>query len=395
MGVNPQDEQAYRVAYLIAGYLKETLSPAENQELDDWVCANMDNQRLFEELTDPKTLETWAKWKEKLPAAEVLERLKTKMEFTPPKKLGVIRSLWPYAAAACVLLTIGILFEWLHQNPRKIKGELATNQVQDIAPGSSRAVLTLANGSSILLESVKQDSLISQGAVNIIKKDSGLLSYSKNNAALEAGKVEYNTLTVPPAGQYSVLLPDGSHVWLNASSSLKYPTTFKESVRKVELTGEGYFEVAKDPAHPFIVAVGKNEVQVIGTHFDINAYLDNPGTTVSLAEGSVKLNGSVLLKPGEQGVIQSSGGIQTGPADLETALAWKNGQFIFKMTALPQVMLQVSHWYNARIIFDDSITEHFNARIPRDVPVSQLLFLLEATGRVHFKIEDNTIRVMK
>jgi transmembrane sensor len=182
-------------------------------------------------------------------------------------------------------------------------------------------------------------------------------------------------------------------VWLNASSSLKYPEQFSDSLRKVELTGEGYFEVAKDASHPFIVSAAQHSIRVLGTRFNINAYPDNKETIVTLAEGSVKLNGSILLQPGQQGIINPAGQIQTGAADLEVALAWTKGQFIFKMTSLEQVMQQVSHWYDARIIYQDNITEHFNATIPRNIPVSELLHLLEGTGRVHFKVEDKTITV--
>ncbi len=202
-------------------------------------------------------------------------------------------------------------------------------------------------------------------------------------------------IRTPAGGQFQVTLSDGTRVWLNASSSLKYPESFSDSVRKVVLTGEGYFEVAKNASHPVYGNVGNNEVRVLGTHFNVNAYPDNSETVVTLAEGSVKLNGSALLRPGQQGSIDNTGKIRTGPADLETALAWKDGQFIFKMTPLQDLMKQVSHWYDAKIVYRDTISEHFNARIPRDVPVSRLLHLLEATGQVHFKIEDRTITVMK
>jgi ferric-dicitrate binding protein FerR (iron transport regulator) len=169
------------------------------------------------------------------------------------------------------------------------------------------------------------------------------------------------------------------HLWISDG--------FRGDNRKVSITGEVYFEVAKDAAHPFIVSDGDNEIQVIGTHFDVNGYTDSRSMTVTLAEGLIKLNGKLILKPGQQASVNQAGDIQTAPADLETALAWKNGLFIFKETSIDQVMFQVSHWYNARIVYQNNISEHFNARIPRDVPVSKLLHLLEATGRVHFKIE--------
>jgi len=199
----------------------------------------------------------------------------------------------------------------------------------------------------------------------------------------------------PAGGQVRVLtLPDGTKVWLNAASSLKYPVVFGGAKRKVELTGEGYFEVAKDPMYPFEVSAGGSTVQVLGTHFNVNAYTDEPAVKVVLAEGAIRLNNSVVLKPGEQGMIAKNGNLEKDKADLVMALAWKNGQFVFKQTPIDLLMRQVARWYNATIVYDAKVPDHFNAEIGRDVPVSKLLHLLEATGSVHFKIENNTITVM-
>ncbi len=389
-----QDELAHRVAYLIAGFIKETLSAEEHQELDNWVCASMDNQKIFENLTDPENLDSWIKWREKLPDGEVLDRLKSRVVFNQPRKRGLIRSFWPYAAAVCVLLLAGVYFETKRQHGGKNEISQEIN-VRDIEPGSNRAVLTLTNGEKIVLDSAKNGSLASQGNVNIIKIDSGLLSYTNGSSSDINKKEQFNVLTVPAGGQYRIQLPDGTKVWLNASSALRYPTTFQGQTREVELTGEGYFEVAKDASHPFIVNSGINQVRVLGTHFDINAYSDNQTTVVTLAEGSIRLNGKTTLKPGESGAVDQAGNILVAKADLEAALAWKDGLFIFNGTPVQSVMQQISHWYSAKIIYQDNIAEHFNARIPRNVPVSKVLHLLEATGSVHFKIEEKAITVMK
>jgi transmembrane sensor len=389
-----QDELAYRVAYLIAGFIKETLSPEEHQELDNWVCANMDNQKIFENLTDPENLDSWLKWREKLPDGEVLDRLKRRVEFNQPRKKSLIRSFWPYAAAVCVLLLAGVYFET--KRPHGDKNEISQQiKARDIDPGSNRAILTLTNGEKIVLDSAKNGSLASQGDVNIVKGDSGLLSYTTVGSAANNAKEQFNALTVPAGGQYRIQLPDGTRVWLNASSSLRYPTTFHGLTREVELTGEGYFEVTKDALHPFIVNSGINQVRVLGTHFNVNAYSDNQTTVVTLAEGSIRLNGKTTLKQGESGAVDQAGNILVVKADLEAALAWKDGLFIFNGTAVKSVMQQISHWYSAKIIYQDNIADHFNARIPRNVPVSKVLHLLEATGSVHFKIEEKTITVMK
>ncbi|HEV3224165.1 MAG TPA: FecR domain-containing protein [Puia sp.] len=389
---DPSEELAKRIAYLINGYNLDNLTVSEHQELDDWVTASMRNQQLFEELTDPANLKKWMRVMEKLDGKAALERIKSRIEFEKAPRSFLQRKFRIYWAAAAVI--IGMIYFGVYQVEHtgsfQFHGIAMKN---DILPGGKHAVLTLGNSSSILLDTAQSGNIITgEGGIQITKDGSGL-NYTM------AGKMNtgmiFNELTTPAGGEYEVRLSDGTRVWLNASSSLKYPEGFTDSVRKVELTGEGYFEVAKDAAHPFIVSKGNNEVRVLGTHFNVNGYTDNRETIVTLAEGSVELNASVMLKPGEQGSIDPDGRIQTSPADLETALAWKDGQFIFKKTPMEQIMRQVSHWYDARIIYQDNVSEHFNARIPRGVPVSKLIHLLEATGQVHFKIEDRTITVMR
>lgn len=385
--LDPVDGLAKRIAYLINGYNLKNLTQAENRELDDWVTANMKNQQLFEELTDPANLKKWVDIMDKLDPDAALERVKNRIY---EEKKPIIK--WSYWTAAAVL--IGVIFLGSHLFNRKpILSVPQTVVANDLAPGGKHAVLTLGDGSNILLDTLKTGKFTVSGNMELTK-DSINLSYAKTE---KAGKSElvYNTLRTPAGGEFQVILSDGTKVWLNALSSLRYPESFSDSVRKVELTGEGYFEVAKDAAHPFIVTTQKNEVRVLGTHFNVNAYPDNKETVVTLAEGSVRLNHSKTLKPGEEGTINQKGEIQTGTADLETALAWKDGQFVFKMTPLSDVMKQTANWYDASIIYQNNITEHFNARIPRDVPVSKLLHLLEATDQVHFKIEGRTITVMK
>jgi transmembrane sensor len=389
---DPSEELAKRIAYLINGYNLDNLTVSEHEELDDWVTASMRNQQLFEDLTDPANLKKWMRVMEKLDKQAALERIKSRIESEKAPRFFLQRRFRLYWAAAAVF--IGMIFIGVYLFEQSGSFRLSKIAMKnDLLPGGKHAVLKLGNASIILLDTAKSGYILTGvGDIQITKDSSGLnyLTSGKMNAG-----IVFNELTTPAGGEYEVRLSDGTRVWLNASSSLKYPEAFTDSVRKVELTGEGYFEVAKDPDHPFIVLKGNNEVRVLGTHFNVNAYTDNQETIVTLAEGSVKLNESVILKPGEQGSINQEGKIQTSSADLETALAWKNGQFIFKMTPMEQIMLQVSHWYNARIIYQGNVSEHFNARIPREVPVSKLLHLLEATGQVHFKIEDRTITVMR
>jgi len=386
------DQLAFRVAYLIAGFLQENLTQAEHEELDDWIGANINNQRIFEEMTDPENLEKWMKWKEKLPAGETLDRLTKQLEFSDKPKKSIIRSLWPYIVAAVILAGIVVAIKWIPGNP--IHENKDQPMAKDLAPGTNRARLTLSNGTTILLDSAGNGDLAKQGNTSITKVDSGLISYQVTNPMTVPGNELYNTLAVPAGGQYKLVLPDGSKVWLNAGSSLKYPTVFSGKKRAVTLTGEGYFEVAKDPMFPFEVTAGTSSVAVLGTHFNINAYENEPVLKVTLEEGSVRVNNSATLHPGEQAQVNHGTEIKILSADVEKELAWKNGLFIFKQTQLDEVMRQIGRWYNCEVKFEANIGDHFNASVARDVPVSALLSFLEGTGHVHFRIEDKKITVM-
>jgi len=388
-GKDPTEELAERIAYLINGFIQEDLTESEHDELDEWVSASMKNQRLFEELTDPVNIQKWVDWREKLDSKAAYERVKEKIGLQQGSDSFKRRRIWPYWIAAAVIIALIVIGDlWYHKTPAP--QVIATAPAQDILPGGRHAILKMNGGQAIILDSLHAGRITTVGSVTITK-DSSALNYA--TAEKNEGPTRMDELSTPAGGEFQLSLSDGTRVWLNASTTLIYPEQFPDSVRRVEVAGEAYFEVAKDVKHPFIVTTGKNEVRVLGTHFNINHYPDNTETIVTLAEGSVKLNGTVLLKPAEQGLISDDGKIETGPADLESALAWKDGQFIFKMAPLNQVMAQVSHWYDAKIIYKDNNSEHFNARIPRDVPVSKLLHLLEATGRVHFKIEYKTITV--
>ncbi len=392
--LDPQDEKAFRVAYLVAGFIRKTLTPAENIELDNWVTSSMDNQRLFEKLIDEKNQDKWLRQIKAVDTERALELARARISIVKPTKKPEVRPLWPFVAAASVLaaIIIGLVVTKINQHPTS---PIVQQPINDIVPGKDQATLTLADGMIVGLDTLKNTKLLTQANSQIINLDSGLLAYGLVTPTLLPQAEVFNVLTVPAGGQYKVVLPDGTKVWLNASSSLKYPTVFSGSKRTVELTGEGYFEVAKDPMFPFEVVANNTSILVLGTHFNVNAYNDEPVLSVALAEGAVRLNNTVVLKPGDQGNIASNGNIEKVKANLESTLAWKDGLFDFKEAPIDMLLRQVGRWYNAKIVYDTKITDHFNAQIPRNVAVSKLLHLLEATGSVHFKIENNTIRVMK
>jgi ferric-dicitrate binding protein FerR (iron transport regulator) len=382
--------EAGRIAYLMSGYIRETLTEAEHRELDNWVTASMENQKLFEDLTDPETLKKWMREKEAAPQAEMLERIKKKMVFTEESPQRRTRQLWPWLVAAAVFAALFFRSHLLTRLERlKQVPELAKQT--DIAPGGRHAYLTRSDGTTILLDTVKNGKIS-----ETLQKEDGLLEYQlqAGTGSTEAAR-SVNRIVTPAGGEFRVVLGDGTRVWLNAGTSLEYPVPF-DGTREVTLSGEAYFEVAKDPMHPFVVASGNNRVEVLSTRFNVNAYANQKATVVTLAEGAVKVNQKTVLKPGEQArVLSGTGEVRTATVDLDPVLAWTRGRFLFSQTPLPEVMDQIAHWYDAKIVYQDNITEHFNASISRDSTVSKLLHLLEATGSVHFKIEDKTITVMK
>lgn len=388
-----QDVHAYRVAYLLSGYIQQKLTEAEEVELDDWVGESMANQRLFEELTDPKNFESYQKWKEKLPTAAVLDRLKSKLAFSDvPKKQSILHSFLPYAAAAVIIVGIIAAIKWFpSNNPPK---DISSSVVKDIKAGSNKATLTLADGKLLLLDTAVTGHMTSQGNASIEKEDSALISYHSTDTVATRETVTHNTISTPNGGNYSLILSDGSKVMLNASSTLQFPTAFTGKRRAVVLTGEGYFEIAKNPNMPFEVQTVGNTITVLGTHFNVNAYTDEPAVKVTLEEGSVRLNNTHVLKPGEQAQISAVYPTKIVPADIDKELGWKNGEFVFKSSTLEEIMRQVARWYDCAIVFHTNNQDHFNATVSRKLPVSHLLHFLEGTGRVHFVIEDKKITVM-
>lgn len=305
------------------------------------------------------------------------------------------------AAVIILIVTAGVYFLLNKKNTREIAqtGE-QRNLKNDIAPGTNRAMLILSNGSSITLDSVGAGTIARQGAVSISKTDSGKLSYSKVNEP--SAEVFYNVLTTPRGGQYQLELPDGSRVWLNAASSIKYPTVFKGRERKVTVTGEAYFEVFRNASMPFKVDIdGKAAVEVLGTHFNINAYEDEREIRTTLLEGAVKMTTgdgqSQTLKPGEQARMNtveshSPFTIDHSP-DLDGVMAWKNGEIALSAVTVNEVMRQISRWYDVDVQFSGQVKPRsFNGLIDRNVPLSTVLSVLSAYG-IKSRLDGKTLTI--
>ncbi len=297
------------------------------------------------------------------------------------------------AVAASILFIVGFGIHFFIQNENKHSLKLASKKIEDKAPGKTGAILTLSNGSKIVLDSVGNGLLANQSNTTVSKKNGGLV-YDANNDA----QVVYNTMTTPRAHQYHLQLSDGTKVWLNASSSITFPTSFAANERKVKITGEVYFEVAKDKSKPFRVLVNDMQVNVLGTHFNVNAYDDERAVNTTLLEGSVLITQNskkVLLKPGQQAQKFKSGVITVNDnVNIDEVIGWKNGLFYFENANLQKVLRQLSRWYDVDVVYENGVpSRSFEGEIQRDLNLSQVLRILEK-NKVHFKIEGKILRVM-
>jgi transmembrane sensor len=295
------------------------------------------------------------------------------------------------AAAIILVCYIGIKQFFLKSEIHK---SVVTYTKKDIPPGSDKAILKLADGSEIILPDQENGLISEQGQTHIKKNSEGFIEYIANN---NIEKVVYNTLSTPRAGQYKLMLPDKSLVWLNSESSITFPTAFVGKQRKVIITGEVYFEIAKDKQKPFFVENENTNVEVLGTHFNINTYANEDKTTITLLEGSIKLSNkqsSEILHPGQQAWFNKDENINIKSIDTDNAVDWKNGLFIFENASLVSVMKEIERWYNVDVEYIGTKPDiKFNGIIQRNNNISKLLKILEAAGNIDFVIKENKIEV--
>lgn len=304
---------------------------------------------------------------------------------------------WMAAAVILVLFASGYFFLNRSTSNKSFVAQNNPASVNDIAPGGNKAVLTLADGSTIVLDSAQNGILASQGNVKVIKLVNGKLAYQPSTFNLQSS-TQYNTISTPLGGKYQLDLADGSKVWLNSLSSIRFPTVFNGKERIVEITGEAYFEVAHNKEKPFEVKHGDVTVQVLGTHFDVKTYSDAPSLKVTLLQGAVKVNkgnNEALLSPGWQADIRSSGNININKdVNLEEVMAWKNGKFVFDRADIQTVMRRLSRWYKMDVAYQGNITAHFGGSVSMDVPISKVFEMLEMTGGVKFQINGQNVTVL-
>lgn len=320
------------------------------------------------------------------------------------------KRLFRIAAAASILLIIalGVVFVIGNRDKDNVTAnrDAGSGKQTDVkAPETNRAMITLANGQKVYLDSADNGTLATQGNINVIKTADGKIVYDAVTLSRVEGPtaVAFNTLTNPRGSKViDMTLADGSRVWLNAGSSVTYPVAFVGKERKVNITGEAYFEVAHNARKPFYVSKGDVSVQVLGTHFNVNAYDDEAEIKVTLLEGSVKVSkgtGSTLIKPGEQASIshpsQKSTKIPVQTVDVEQVMAWKNGLFYFDKADIKTIMKEVSRWYDVEVIYSTEVKELFRLKTSRNTSVSNIFKILEEIGGVHLEVDGKKIIVKK
>jgi ferric-dicitrate binding protein FerR (iron transport regulator) len=387
-----------RLKYLLEQYVADASTPAETKEFFQCIRKSNDDAVLKN-----KIKQLWSDHGNHKEFPEVdWDKIYSKIIRTP---VIAKRHIWPQIAAAAaviILFATGIYLIFKDHSSKEIAQAETPHKIKsDIAPGGNKAILTLANGRQISLESTANGALTQQGNVKIIKLDSGRLAYKAFNG--KPGEVLYNTISTPRGGQYQVVLSDGTKVWLNAASSLHFPTSFTGNVRNVQLTGEGYFEVAHNAKKPFCVNIGDMKIQVLGTHFNINAYDDESVMKTTLLEGSIRVSeGAVskMIRPGEQAILQHSqdqkGSIKIINVDVDAVVAWKNGRFIFQGNNIQSVMRQLARWYDVNVSYQGHVTNELFVGVlnrSRYENISEILDMLEKTRTVSFAINGRNVTV--
>jgi transmembrane sensor len=395
-----------RLQTLLEKYLSNTASAEEEAELTQWYHSS--NEQPVE----------WLVSHEGEPD-EIKARMLGKLQHTihaPSniRKIPFYRKRSWQVAASFLLLVIAVAWFVLnkHSTHPTAAPAIATTNPDSILPGDNKATLTLADGTTIILDTAGNTTLAQQGSTQIIKLNNGQLAY-KDAAAQNAGATDvYNIIRTPPGGQYQVILPDGTHAWLNAASVLRFPIAFTGKERKVQLSGEAYFEVAKNTEMPFRVITTDSHnrelgvVEVLGTTFNVNAYDNEPAVKTTLVEGKVKVSATaltgdqqpVILSQGMQSSFtpdaDGAGKIQVKQVDTDDVIAWKNGLFNFNNADIKTVMRQLARWYNVEVIYEGNLpNEKFEGEISRKSTLAEVFSILELSA-VHFKVEGRKVTVM-
>ena len=367
-------------------WLSGTITQQEKKILDEWY-----EQQLPEKLEWSNEEDT-----DEIIRARMFGSVKEELQLDTREVISIRQTrIWALAAASVLLFLISSVY-FLEDKPSEQQLTKVTKPVEhaDNSTGN-KAVLTLADGSAIILDNSPNGTVSKQGNTVVDKTSNGQLVYrAETSSTVQAENI--NTLSTPKGGQYQLQLPDGSKVWLNAASSIKFPAAFGAHERRVELLGEAYFEIAKNAHQPFKVVLAQGAViEVLGTHFNVMAYQNEKDVNTTLLEGSVKISKSNLaltIKPGEQAVLNNT--LQAHKVDAEQEIAWQKGDFQFSNTDFAGILRELERWYDVDFIYDELPSKKLNGIVSRTYNLSQVLRMLEITGGVKFKADGRKIRVI-
>ncbi|RZS74673.1 FecR family protein [Pseudobacter ginsenosidimutans] len=387
-----------RFKILWQGYLTDTLNASEAEELLTLIRKDefFHKDHIAGLLAAPPELGIESKEGDEI-FEELLSRIHEPAQVT--RRIPYFRR-WSWAAAAVIVIGTAIAIAVSNNHRSETSNTtVTTNSPAGIPPGKEGAVLTLADGRQVVLDSLGNGVVATQNGTQVVLND-GRLTYDPTENT--TGAIVYNTMSTPKGRQFSVRLPDGTKVWLNAASSIRYPTVFTGKERKVEVTGEVYFEVVKNSKMPFRVTVSNiAEVEVLGTHFNVNAYTNENLINTTLLEGSIKLNGTII-KPGQQariaiGQTTASQHVSViNDANTEQVMAWKNGFINFEGATFDAIMRQLERWYDIQVVYDNNKipTTRLAGKMTRGVPLDGLLKNLEALG-VHFRLDGRKLIILQ
>ncbi|WP_158563266.1 FecR family protein [Chitinophaga silvatica] len=378
------------ISQLIQKSFREPLNAEEELALKQWLSTPA-NQEMYDQLRDAAFIEPELKKLFSYDKTAILDKiLLAPVTITnQPAKISRLNYKWWAAAAASLFIGLGTWYYIAHQQPLS-QVISKTNYASDVEPGHEGAILTLSDGSKITIDSLNNGLVTTQNGVNVTLQN-GQLAY--NYSGKSNNDVVYNTMSTPKGRSFKLKLPDGTSVWLNALSSIRYPVAFSEHERKVDITGEAYFEIAPDASSPFYVNINnKARLLVLGTSFNVNAYENEKTINATLLEGAVSIqhgnSAAIKLNPGQQAQISDRIQVVTlNETESDKIMAWKNGLFNFEGANLEQVMRQVERWYDIQVVYEKSIPDiQFFGEISRNIKLSELIDALKMSD-VHFRIE--------
>ncbi|GGZ33041.1 iron dicitrate transporter FecR [Echinicola pacifica] len=382
-------------AQLISKSIRGSLSMEEQSLLEGWLTEDPSNRSFYDQLISEDFLNQELRELEKIDTDEAFARLEARLNSkreNPSHSINQWKRIASVAAVFAVMLLGWTIYKASFESWSS-DGLIGQNALVDADPGSNKAILVLADGQNIPLETIAEGRQEISPGMHIEKSNNQVIFKLDRLFAMASEKT--NRIIVPQGGRYTVELPDGSKVWLNSASSLSFQSAFGVDSRQVYLEGEAYFEVAPDAQRPFLVEANGTQIQVLGTHFNVNAYTNEPATKTTLLEGKVQIRYGAhdkVLKPGQQAI--SNEALAISPVSTSEIMGWKEGYYRFKSTRLDEILRQLERWYSIKVVHDNELPlRHFSGTISMDTPLSKVLEMLELSGELDFQFKNGMLYV--